>query len=104
MLPGKTILILLSEGTYVSLLKEISQFVGLFKRSNFGSGSTYLSNDSLSFAPFFLQPWYAHGIAEAILRTANLSVPLKVIFLFLPYSGFCIYFPVLSDHENVCFQ
>ncbi|KMS98018.1 hypothetical protein BVRB_4g096460 [Beta vulgaris subsp. vulgaris] len=25
-----------------------------------------------------LQPWYAHGIAEAILRTANFSVPLKI--------------------------
>ncbi|KAF2288878.1 hypothetical protein GH714_022524 [Hevea brasiliensis] len=24
------------------------------------------------------KPWYAHGIAEAILRTANLSVPLKL--------------------------
>ncbi|CAI9117763.1 OLC1v1019245C1 [Oldenlandia corymbosa var. corymbosa] len=23
-------------------------------------------------------PWYAHGIAEAILRTANLSIPLKI--------------------------
>ncbi|TYK18890.1 NADH dehydrogenase (ubiquinone) complex I, assembly factor 7-like protein [Cucumis melo var. makuwa] len=23
-------------------------------------------------------PWYAHGIAEAIMRTANLSVPLKI--------------------------
>ncbi|KAL6227910.1 hypothetical protein ACLB2K_001864 [Fragaria x ananassa] len=23
------------------------------------------------------KPWYAHGIAEAIMRTANLSVPLK---------------------------
>ncbi|VVA28636.1 PREDICTED: DUF185-domain-containing [Prunus dulcis] len=24
------------------------------------------------------KPWYAHGIAEAIMRTANLSVPLKI--------------------------
>ncbi|CAM8911755.1 unnamed protein product [Rhodiola kirilowii] len=24
------------------------------------------------------KPWYAHGIAEAILRTTNLSVPLKI--------------------------
>ncbi|KAF3457678.1 hypothetical protein FNV43_RR02336 [Rhamnella rubrinervis] len=24
------------------------------------------------------KPWYAHGIAEAILRTANFSVPLKI--------------------------
>ncbi|KAG6588456.1 hypothetical protein SDJN03_10471, partial [Cucurbita argyrosperma subsp. sororia] len=26
-----------------------------------------------------LKPWYAHGIAEAIMRTANLSIPLKVL-------------------------
>ncbi|THG01613.1 hypothetical protein TEA_010049 [Camellia sinensis var. sinensis] len=25
------------------------------------------------------KPWYAHGIAEAIMRTANLSVPLKAL-------------------------
>ncbi|PPS09213.1 hypothetical protein GOBAR_AA11432 [Gossypium barbadense] len=31
------------------------------------------------------KPWYAQGIAEAILRTANLSVPLKLI------SGYLIY-------------
>lgn len=30
-----------------------------------------------------LQPWYAHGIAEAILRTADLSVPLKVRSFFI---------------------
>jgi hypothetical protein len=28
---------------------------------------------------FFWQPWYAHAIAEAIMRTANFSVPLKVL-------------------------
>jgi hypothetical protein len=30
---------------------------------------------------FFWQPWYAHAIAEAIMRTANFSVPLKVSVL-----------------------
>lgn len=24
-----------------------------------------------------LKPWYAHGIAEAIMRTSQLSVPLQ---------------------------
>ncbi|KAK9138258.1 hypothetical protein Sjap_008852 [Stephania japonica] len=40
----------------------------------------YKQNDISWFTPVELfKPWYAHGIAEAILRTANLSVPLKVL-------------------------
>ncbi|KAK9160021.1 hypothetical protein Syun_006362 [Stephania yunnanensis] len=39
----------------------------------------YKQNDISWFTPVELfKPWYAHGIAEAILRTANLSVPLKI--------------------------
>lgn len=39
----------------------------------------YKQNDIAWFTPVELfKPWYAHGIAEAILRTANLSVPLKI--------------------------
>ncbi|KAL6971071.1 hypothetical protein U1Q18_030753 [Sarracenia purpurea var. burkii] len=41
--------------------------------------SIYKKNDISWFTPVELfKPWYAHGIAEAIMRTANLSVPLKV--------------------------
>ncbi|ONK72500.1 uncharacterized protein A4U43_C04F20070 [Asparagus officinalis] len=39
----------------------------------------YKQHDIAWFTPVELfKPWYAHGIAEAILRTANLSVPLKI--------------------------
>lgn len=39
----------------------------------------YKENDIAWFTPVELfKPWYAHGIAEAILRTADLSVPLKI--------------------------
>ncbi|KAF8392034.1 hypothetical protein HHK36_022374 [Tetracentron sinense] len=39
----------------------------------------YKQNDIAWFTPVELfKPWYAHGIAEAIMRTANLSVPLKI--------------------------
>ncbi|KAL5542582.1 hypothetical protein UlMin_010292 [Ulmus minor] len=39
----------------------------------------YKDSDVSWFTPVELfKPWYAHGIAEAILRTANLSVPLKI--------------------------
>uniref|UniRef100_A0A2P2LFT2 Protein arginine methyltransferase NDUFAF7 n=1 Tax=Rhizophora mucronata TaxID=61149 RepID=A0A2P2LFT2_RHIMU len=39
----------------------------------------YKQSDISWFTPVELfKPWYAHGIAEAIMRTANLSVPLKV--------------------------
>ncbi|ERN01817.1 hypothetical protein AMTR_s00089p00047210 [Amborella trichopoda] len=39
----------------------------------------YKENDIAWFTPVELfKPWYAHAIAEAILRTANLSVPLKI--------------------------
>ncbi|KAJ9154020.1 hypothetical protein P3X46_027399 [Hevea brasiliensis] len=39
----------------------------------------YKQSDTSWFTPVELfKPWYAHGIAEAILRTANLSVPLKI--------------------------
>ncbi|KZV37670.1 hypothetical protein F511_32680 [Dorcoceras hygrometricum] len=39
----------------------------------------YKQSDISWFTPVELfKPWYAHGIAEAILRTANLSVPLKI--------------------------
>ncbi|XXG49562.1 hypothetical protein AAC387_Pa02g3717 [Persea americana] len=39
----------------------------------------YKRNDIAWFTPVELfKPWYAHGIAEAILRTADLSVPLKI--------------------------
>ncbi|XP_051118024.1 protein arginine methyltransferase NDUFAF7 homolog, mitochondrial isoform X2 [Andrographis paniculata] len=39
----------------------------------------YKQSDSSWFTPVELfKPWYAHGIAEAILRTANLSIPLKI--------------------------
>ena len=43
----------------------------------------FASSKLLHYKLFSLQPWYAHGIAEAIMRTANLSVPLKVRVLFL---------------------
>lgn len=33
------------------------------------------------FSLYMVQPWYAYAIAASILRTANLSVPLKVISL-----------------------
>lgn len=39
----------------------------------------YKKHDIAWFTPVELfKPWYAHGIAEAIMRTANLSVPLKI--------------------------
>ncbi|XP_023928541.1 protein arginine methyltransferase NDUFAF7 homolog, mitochondrial isoform X4 [Quercus suber] len=39
----------------------------------------YKQNDIAWFTPVELfKPWYAHGIAESIMRTANLSVPLKI--------------------------
>ncbi|XP_073134926.1 protein arginine methyltransferase NDUFAF7 homolog, mitochondrial isoform X3 [Henckelia pumila] len=39
----------------------------------------YKQSDISWFTPVELfKPWYARGIAEAILRTANLSVPLKI--------------------------
>lgn len=39
----------------------------------------YKQSDTSWFTPVELfKPWYAHGIAEAILRTANLSFPLKI--------------------------
>ncbi|XP_078447068.1 NADH dehydrogenase ubiquinone complex I, assembly factor-like protein (DUF185) [Wolffia australiana] len=39
----------------------------------------YKKHDISWFTPVELfKPWYAHAIAEAILRTANLSVPLKI--------------------------
>lgn len=39
----------------------------------------YKKNDIAWFTPVELfKPWYAHGIAEAIMRTANFSVPLKI--------------------------
>lgn len=39
----------------------------------------YKQRDIAWFTPVELfKPWYAHGIAEAILRTADLSVPLKI--------------------------
>ncbi|KAL9305039.1 putative protein arginine methyltransferase NDUFAF7 [Arabidopsis thaliana] len=39
----------------------------------------YKQSDISWFTPVELfKPWYAHGIAEAILRTTNLSVPLKI--------------------------
>ncbi|XP_043707596.1 uncharacterized protein LOC122656955 [Telopea speciosissima] len=39
----------------------------------------YKQNDISWFTPVELfKPWYAHGIAEAIMRTANLSIPLKI--------------------------
>lgn len=38
----------------------------------------YKQSEISWFTPVELfKPWYAHGIAEAIMRTANLSVPLK---------------------------
>lgn len=41
--------------------------------------SLYRRHDIAWFTPVELfKPWYAHGIAESILRTANLSVPLKI--------------------------
>lgn len=42
-----------------------------------------------------LKPWYAHGIAEAILRTTNLSVPLKVS---------ASLFWMIDKHENLLYQ
>ncbi|KAL3828377.1 hypothetical protein ACJIZ3_017179 [Penstemon smallii] len=39
----------------------------------------YKQSDLSWFTPVELfKPWYAHGIAEAIMRTANLSFPLKI--------------------------
>ncbi|XP_010522409.1 PREDICTED: uncharacterized protein LOC104801033 [Tarenaya hassleriana] len=39
----------------------------------------YKQSDISWFTPVELfKPWYAHGIAEAILRTTNLKVPLKI--------------------------
>ncbi|PON63736.1 Alpha-ketoglutarate-dependent dioxygenase [Parasponia andersonii] len=39
----------------------------------------YKDSDIAWFTPVELfKPWYAHGIGESILRTANLSVPLKI--------------------------
>ncbi|KAH0450765.1 hypothetical protein IEQ34_021457 [Dendrobium chrysotoxum] len=40
----------------------------------------YKQHDVAWFTPVELfKPWYAHAIAEAILRTSNLSVPLKML-------------------------
>ncbi|XP_010926602.1 protein arginine methyltransferase NDUFAF7 homolog, mitochondrial isoform X1 [Elaeis guineensis] len=39
----------------------------------------YKQHDIAWFTPVELfKPWYAYGIAEAIMRTANLSIPLKI--------------------------
>ncbi|KAM0946630.1 putative protein arginine methyltransferase NDUFAF7 [Dioscorea sansibarensis] len=39
----------------------------------------YKQHDIAWFTPVELfKPWYAHGIAEAIMRTADLSIPLKI--------------------------
>lgn len=39
----------------------------------------YKQSEISWFTPVELfKPWYAHGIAEAIMRTANLSVPLQI--------------------------
>ncbi|XP_020997099.2 uncharacterized protein LOC107483205 [Arachis duranensis] len=39
----------------------------------------YKQNDISWFTPVeIFKPWYAHAIAEAIMRTANFSVPLKI--------------------------
>ncbi|KAG6667739.1 hypothetical protein CIPAW_01G121800 [Carya illinoinensis] len=39
----------------------------------------YKRSDIAWYTPVELfKPWYAHGIAEAIMRTTNLSVPLKI--------------------------
>ncbi|KAG8372744.1 hypothetical protein BUALT_Bualt12G0098600 [Buddleja alternifolia] len=39
----------------------------------------YKQSDTSWFTPVELfKPWYAHGIAEAIMRTANFSIPLKI--------------------------
>ncbi|XP_010241419.1 PREDICTED: uncharacterized protein LOC104586024 [Nelumbo nucifera] len=39
----------------------------------------YKQHDIAWFTPVELfKPWYAHGIAEAIMRTANLSIPLQI--------------------------
>lgn len=51
----------------------------------------YKQNDVSWFTPVELfKPWYAHAIAEAILRTTNLSFPLKVSH-FILYLFFFIY-------------
>ncbi|QHO36760.1 uncharacterized protein DS421_9g286480 [Arachis hypogaea] len=41
---------------------------------------TLLESFTAASSSINLKPWYAHAIAEAIMRTANFSVPLKVSF------------------------
>ncbi|KAM7258946.1 hypothetical protein ACFE04_014687 [Oxalis oulophora] len=68
-----------------------SKSVGVIDRSikfsNFAGRKAYMNHldkiykqsDISWFTPVeIFKPWYAHGIAESILRTTNLSVPLKI--------------------------
>ncbi|XP_058102598.1 uncharacterized protein LOC131246457 isoform X2 [Magnolia sinica] len=66
----------------VGLLERSIKFNNLQGRSAYlrHLNNLYKQNDIAWFTPVELfKPWYAHGIAEAILRTADLSVPLKVL-------------------------
>ncbi|XP_058102597.1 protein arginine methyltransferase NDUFAF7 homolog, mitochondrial isoform X1 [Magnolia sinica] len=65
----------------VGLLERSIKFNNLQGRSAYlrHLNNLYKQNDIAWFTPVELfKPWYAHGIAEAILRTADLSVPLKI--------------------------
>ncbi|XP_049932905.1 uncharacterized protein LOC116250809 isoform X2 [Nymphaea colorata] len=65
----------------VGLMPKSIKFNELEGRSDYLKllDKLYKENDIAWFTPVELfKPWYAHGIAEAILRTADLSVPLKI--------------------------
>ncbi|KAH9311974.1 hypothetical protein KI387_027009, partial [Taxus chinensis] len=65
----------------VGVLEKAIQFNKLEGRNAYLKylDSLYKKNDTAWFTPAELfKPWYGHSIAEAILRTANLSVPLKI--------------------------
>ncbi|KAG0486694.1 hypothetical protein HPP92_008789 [Vanilla planifolia] len=50
----------------------------------------YKHHDIVWFTPVELfKPWYAYAIAEAILRTANLSVPLKGMLILILVGLYC---------------
>ncbi|XP_050220266.1 uncharacterized protein LOC126670554 [Mercurialis annua] len=65
----------------VGVLENTIKFNQLQGRKSYIShlDKIYKQSDISWFTPVELfKPWYAHGIAEAIMRTANLSIPLKI--------------------------
>ncbi|XP_068660810.1 protein arginine methyltransferase NDUFAF7 homolog, mitochondrial [Aristolochia californica] len=65
----------------VGVLDKSIKFGSLEGRKDYVKylNNLYRMHDISWFTPVELfKPWYAHGIAEAIMRTADLSIPLKI--------------------------